>query len=139
ARPPACSELMGRRLDDVRLAVMMLDGMDIADRTHVVALRISTEGVKIPLGLWEGSTENATLARSLLSDLVDRGLDPERAVLFVIDGGKALRRAIKDAFRERAPVHRCHRRKERNVTDLLPERDRPAVLVKIRGASSLTA
>ena len=51
--------------------------LEIADRTHVVALGITTDGVKIPLGLWEGSTENATLARSLLSDLVDRGLDPE--------------------------------------------------------------
>jgi hypothetical protein len=58
--------LMARRLDDVRLAVMMLDGMDIAKRTHVVALGITTDGVKIPLGLWEGSTENATLARTLL-------------------------------------------------------------------------
>ena len=115
----ALGELMSRRLDDVRLAVMMLDGMDIADRTHVVALGISTEGVKIPLGLWEGSTENATLARTLLADLVDRGLDPEQAILFVIDGGKALRRGIKDVFGEHALVHRCHRHKERNVTDLL--------------------
>ena len=86
----ALEELMGRSLSDVRLAVMMLDGLDIADRTHVVALGITTEGVKIPLGLWEGSTENATLARSLLADLVDRGLDPGQAILFVIDGGKAL-------------------------------------------------
>jgi len=65
----ALGELMGRRLEDVRLAVMMLDGLEIADRTHVVALGISTEGVKIPLGLWEGSTENATPARPLLADL----------------------------------------------------------------------
>jgi transposase-like protein len=134
----ALEELMGRRLEDVRLAVMMLDGIEIADRTHVVALGISTEGVKLPLGLWEGSTENATLARALLSDLVDRGLDPEQAILFVIDGGKALRRAIKDVFGEHALVHRCHRHKERNVTDLLPERDRPAVLAQVRGAWSLT-
>jgi transposase-like protein len=105
----ALSELMDRRLDDVRLAVMMLDGLEIAERTHVVALGISTDGVKIPLGLWEGSTENATLARTLLADLVDRGLDPEQAILFVIDGGKALRRAIKDVFGEHALVHRCHR------------------------------
>jgi putative transposase len=83
--------------------------LEIADRTHVVALGISTEGVKIPLGLWEGSTENATLVGMLLADLVDRGLDPEQAILFVIDGGKALRRAIKDVFGERALVHRCHR------------------------------
>ena len=134
----ALEELMGRPLSDVRLAVMMLDGLDIADRTHVVALGITTEGVKIPLGLWEGSTENATLARALLADLVDRGLDPEQAILFVIDGGKALRRAIKDVFGEHALVHRCHRHKERNVTDLLPERDRPSILVRIRGAWALT-
>jgi len=85
----ALEELMSRRLDDVRLAVMMLDGIEIAERTHVVALGITTDGVKIPLGLWEGSTENATLVRTLLADLVDRGLDPEQAILFVIDGGKA--------------------------------------------------
>jgi putative transposase len=133
----ALEELMGRSLADVRLAVMMLDGIDIADRCHVVALGITTDGVKIPLGLWEGSTENATLARSLLADLVDRGLDPEQAILFVIDGGKALRRAIKDVFGEHALVHRCHRHKERNVTDLLPERDRPSILGKIRGAWAL--
>jgi len=122
----------------VRLAVMMLDGLQIADRTHVVALGISTEGVKIPLGLWEGSTENATLVGMLLADLVDRGLDPEQAILFVIDGGKALRRAIKDVSGEHALVHRCHRHKERNVCDLLPERDRPRVLARIRGAWALT-
>ena len=85
----------------------MLDGLEIAERTHVVALGITTEGVKIPLGLWEGSTENATLARTLLADLVDRGLDPEQAILFVIDGAKALRqgdpRRLRRA-RARAPL-----------------------------------
>jgi putative transposase len=134
----ALGELMSRRLDDTRLAVMMLDGLDIAERTHVVALGISTEGVKIPLGLWEGSTENATLVSMLLADLVDRGLDPEQAILFVIDGGKALRKAIKDVFGQHALVHRCHRHKERNVTDLLPEGDRPEILARIRGAWALT-
>ena len=134
----ALGELMSRRLDDVRLAVMMLDGIEIAERTHVVALGISTEGVKLPLGLWEGSTENATLARTLLADLVDRGLDPAQAILFVIDGAKALRRAIKDVFGEHALVHRCHRHKERNVTDLLPERDRPVVRTRMRAAWALT-
>ena len=134
----ALGELMGRRLDDVRLAVMMLDGLEIAERVHVVALGISTDGVKIPLGLWEGSTENATLARTLLADLVDRGLDPDQAILFVIDGAKALRRAIKDVFGEHALVHRCHRHKERNVTDLLPERDRDQIRGRMRTAWSLT-
>src|SRR4051794_39046008 len=134
----ALGGLMSRRLDDVRLAVMMLDGLEIAGRTHVVALGITTDGVKIPLGLWEGSTENATLARTLLADLVDRGLDPEQAILFVIDGGKALRRAINDVFGEHALVHRCHRHKERNVTDLLAERDRDQVRARMRAAWALT-
>jgi len=134
----ALCELMARRLDDVRLAVMMLDGLEIAERVHVVALGISTEGVKIPLGLWEGSTENATLARTLLADLVDRGLDPEQAILFVIDGAKALGRAIKDVFGEHALVHRCHRHKERNVTDLLSERERDQVRARMRAAWALT-
>jgi transposase-like protein len=134
----ALGELMSRRLDDVRLAVMMLDGMEIAERIHVVCLGITTEGVKIPLGLWEGSTENATLARTLLADLIDRGLDPEQAILFVIDGAKALRRAIKDVFGEYALVHRCHRHKERNVCDLLPEADRDRIRGRMRAAWSLT-
>jgi transposase-like protein len=134
----ALGELMGRRLEDVRLAVMMLDGLQIADRTHVVALGISTEGVKIPLGLWEGSSENATLVRALLADLVDRGLDPEQAILFVIDGSKALRKAIKDVFGEHALVHRCHRHKERNVCDLLPERERETVRGRMRAAWALS-
>ena len=129
---------MSRRLDDVRLAVMMLDGLEIAERTHVVALGITTDGVKIPLGLWEGSTENARLAGALLADLVDRGLDPEQAILFVIDGAKALRKAIKGVFGEHALVHRCHRHKERNVTDLLPERDRDQVRARIRAAWALS-
>jgi hypothetical protein len=72
----------------------------------IVALGITTEGVKIPLGLWEGSTENATVATALLSDLVERGLDPEQGMLFVIDGSKALRKAIRSVFAE-VPVQRC--------------------------------
>jgi transposase-like protein len=134
----ALGELMARRLDDMRLAVMMLDGLEIAGRVHVVGLGITTEGVKVPLGLWEGSTENATLARELLADLVDRGLDPTQAILFVLDGGKALRKAVRDVFGEHALVQRCQRHKERNVTDLLPDRDRQKVLARIRGAWALT-
>jgi len=132
----ALSELMSRRLDDVRLAVMMIDGLDLKERTNVVALGITTEGVKIPLGLWEGSTENASVATALLSDLVERGLDPEQGILFVIDGAKALRRAIRNVFGD-APVQRCVRHKERNVLDHLPERDRPSVKQRLRRAWAL--
>ena len=86
----ALGELMSRQLGDLRLAVMMLDGLELKGRMMIVALGITTEGIKIPLGLWEGSTENATVATALLSDLVERGLDPEQGMLFVLDGSKAL-------------------------------------------------
>ena len=134
----ALEELMARRLDDVRLAVLMLDGLEIAGRVHVVAMGIATEGVKVPLGLWEGSTENATLARSLLANLVDRGLDPGQAILFVLDGGKALGRAIKDVFGERALVQRCASRGcERSVAERPPwwVRRRSRGLPSLTGAS----
>jgi putative transposase len=134
----ALEELMSRSLEDLRLAVMMLDGMDVAERTHVVALGITTDGVKIPLGLWEGSTENARLATDLLTDLVARGLDPEQAILFVIDGGKALRKAIREVFGSHALVHRCQRHKERNVCDLLAERDAEQVRGQLRATWALT-
>jgi putative transposase len=132
----ALGELMSRRLDDVRLAVLMLDGIELKGHTNIVALGITTEGVKIPLGLWEGSTENATVATALLSDLVERGLHPEQGLLFVIDGAKALRKAIRSVFGE-VPVQRCVRHKERNVLDHLPERDRPAVKQRLRRAWTL--
>jgi transposase-like protein len=129
-------ELMSRRPEDVRLAAMMIDGLELQGRTNVVALGITTEGIKIPLGLWEGSTENATVVTALLSDLVERGLDPEQGILFVIDGAKALRKAIRNVFGE-ALVQRCVRHKERNVIDHLPERERSAITQRLRRAWAL--
>ena len=134
----ALGELMARRLDDVRLAVLMLDGIDLKGRTNIVALGITSQGVKIPLGLWEGSTENATVATALLADLIERGLDTTQGVLCVIDGAKALRKAIRDVLGEQAPVQRCIRHKERNVLGHLPERDRPLVRRRLRAAWSDT-
>ena len=112
---------------------MMLDGLELKGRMMIVALGITTEGVKIPLGLWEGSTENATVATALLSDLVERGLDPEQGMLFVIDGSKALRKAVRSVFGE-VPVQRCLWHKERNVLGHLPERDRPPIKARMRRA-----
>ena len=129
----ALGELMSRQLGDLRLAVMMLDGLELKGRMMIVALGISTEGVKIPLGLWEGSTENATVATALLSDLVERGLDPEQGMLFVIDGSKALRKAVRTVFGD-VPVQRCLWHKERNVLGHLAERDRPPVKARLRRA-----
>src|SRR5207302_7491079 len=99
-------KLMNRPLGDLRLAVIMLDGIELHGYTNIVALGITTEGEKLALGLWEGTTENATVAVALLSDLVDRGVDVEQGLLFVIDGSKALRKAIRQVFGNDGPVQR---------------------------------
>ena len=127
-------KLMNRPLSDLRLAVIMLDGIDLHGRTNIVALGITTEGEKLALGLWDGSSENATVAGALLSDLVDRGLDVEQGLLFVIDGSKGLRKAIRQVFGNDVPVQRCVQHKERNVLDHLPERDRQTVKTRLRRA-----
>jgi putative transposase len=125
--------LMSRRLDDIRLAALMLDGIELKGRCCVVALGVATDGVKIPLGLWDGSTENATVAKELLTNLVARGLDLHQGVLCVIDGAKALRKAIDEVLGP-VPVQRCIRHKERNVLHHLAERDRAAVKHRLRRA-----
>jgi putative transposase len=127
-------KLMNRPLADLRLAVIMLDGIELHGRTNIVALGISTEGEKLALGVWDGSSENATVAAALLSDLVDRGLDVEQGLLFVIDGSKALRKAIRQVFGNDVPVQRCTQHKQRNVLDHLPERDRDRVKARLRRA-----
>jgi len=130
----ALEELLGRDLSGVELAVVMSDGIDLADVTHVVALGITTDGTKVPLSLREGSTENATVATALLSDLADRGLRLGEQQLFVLDGAKALRKAVRDVAGPRALVHRCHIHKSRNVCGHLPERERPWIRAKLRAA-----
>ena len=135
----ALMELMARRLQDVRLAVLMIDGIGLKDHTCVVALGITSDGVKIPLGLWEGSTENKTVSSELLSNLVHRGLDVEQGVLVVIDGSKALRAAVNDVLGKRTPVQRCTCHKERNVLDHLPERDRDLAKRRLRKAWAETS
>ena len=110
--------LMSRPLGDIRLAALMLDGIELKGRCCVVCLGVSTDGIKVPLGLWDGSTENKTVTKHLLSDLVDRGLDVEQGVLVVLDGSKALRAAVREVLGP-VPVQRCVRHKERGVLDHL--------------------
>jgi putative transposase len=130
----ALDELLARDLSEVELAVVMIDGIELAGMTHVVALGLTPDGTKLPLSLREGSTENATVATALLADLVDRGLRLHEEQLFVLDGAKALRKAVRDVVGTRAPVQRCRRHKERNVADHLPERERPWVRALLRRA-----
>ncbi len=103
------------------LLVLMIDSKFFAGQCVAAAIGIDLEGHKHVLGLWHGATENATVVKSLLEDLVSRGLDGERKMLIVIDGAKALRKAVKMIFGEHAVVQRCRLHKMRNVLDHLPK------------------
>jgi putative transposase len=112
---------LSRRLDDLDLLVLMLDGLQIARHTVVVALGVLSDGRKVVLGLWQGSTENAALCTSLLQDLLERGLKVNGRVLCVIDGGRGLRRALSEVLGDLAVVQRCILHKKRNVLAHLPQ------------------
>ena len=109
--------------------VLMIDGIHFGGQVLVVALGIAESGEKHVLGVWQGATENTTVVKGLLEDLVDRGLDVKRRYLVVIDGSKALRAGVERVFGERVEVQRCQIHKRRNVKEVsageLPERLRP--------------
>jgi putative transposase len=128
------SELLDRRLDDQRWLVVFLDGFSMGEHLLVGALGVTADGTKVPLGVVEGTTENKAVCTRLVADLAERGLDASRGVLFVIDGGKALERAIRAVVGAKALVRRCRRHKERNVTEHLPEAERPLVQRRLRAA-----
>jgi putative transposase len=117
----ALAELMSADLSGLDLVALLIDGVHFGEHTCVVALGIAIDGTKHPLALVEGSTENATLARELLVGLRERGLDVTRPILCVLDGAKALRRAVLDVF-DHPVLARCQQHKIRNVRDRLPER-----------------
>jgi transposase-like protein len=114
-------------LDTLHLVGLLLDGVHVGEHCLIVALGIAADGEKHALGLWEGSTENAAVCQSLLSNLQSRGLRTDRSLLVILDGSKALRKAVRDTFGEVALVQRCQIHKLRNVLDHLPERQRPWV------------
>jgi putative transposase len=109
-------------LGDRHFPIVMIDGIVLGEHTVLIALGIDTEGKKQVLGLREGNTENSRVAKALLRDLVDRGLDPERARLFVVDGAKAIRTAIRKVFGVLGVVQRCQLHKQRNILGHLPDR-----------------
>lgn len=123
---------LSRSLDALDLPVILLDGTGFgADHVLVTALGIDSRGDKHVLGVIEGTTESEEVCRTLLRDLIERGLKVERARLFVIDGGKGLRKAIRSVFGAWALVHRCHVHKLRNVADHLPKHRRAWVRATI--------
>ena len=133
ATETALGELMARRLDDLDLVAFMVDGVHFGEHTCVVALGIGIDGTKHPLAVEEGSTENATLVTGLITGLRERGLDVTKPILAVLDGAKALSRAVKDVF-DKPLIHRCQQHKIRNVRDRLPEKMRTVVERRMRQA-----
>jgi transposase-like protein len=124
-------------LGDRHFPIVMIDGIHLGDHLVLIALGIDSEGKKQVLGLREGDTENGQVARALLRDLVDRGLDQERARLFVIDGAKALTSAIRKMFGSQAEIQRCQIHKHRNILGHLPDRLHESVKTVLKEAWSL--
>ena len=129
----ALAELLAADLSGLDLVALMVDGVHFGEHTGVVALGIGIDGVKHPLSLVEGSTENTTLVTELIVGLRERGLDVTRPILVVIDGSKALRRAVLDVF-DRPVIGRGQLHKIRNVQDRLPDKLRSLVASRMRRA-----
>lgn len=121
------AELLSQPLDALDLRVVMIDGIHFDDHCILVALGMDSSGKKHVLGIHEGTTENAGVAKALLANLIERGLPTDRALVFVIDGAKALRSAITATFGRLAQIQRCQVHKRRNVLEHLPQSERPRV------------
>jgi putative transposase len=134
ATEASAANWLRRDLSQIDMLVLMIDGLHVGEHVILVALAIDTDGGKHVLGLREGATENSTSCKALLADLQSRGLRTEKAVLTVIDGSKALAKAIKNVFGECAVIQRCQEHKIRNVEEHLPETMRPSVRHTMREA-----
>jgi transposase-like protein len=132
-------ELMERPLEGLDLLVIYVDGIQFGDYHVLGAVGVEANGTKHVLGVREGASENGEVARALLENLVERGLDPARRRLFVIDGSKALRKAIDQVFGRQHPVQRCRNHKLRNVVGHLPKDLHPQVKAAMRAAWKLGA
>ncbi len=131
--------LCERHFDEVDLLVIYIDGQHHGGHQVISAVGVDAEGAKHVLGVTEGATENAVVVKGLLEDLVERGVSPDRRRLFVIDGSKALRKAIEDVYGKRNPVQRCRAHKLRNVVGHLPEELQGQVSAVMRAAWKLDA
>jgi len=114
-------------LDALDLVALLIDGVHIGEHCIVVALGIDHTGRKHALGLWDGSTENAAVCQSLLADLQSRGLRTNRSLLVILDGSKALHKAVTQTFGSAGLIHRCQVHKLRNILEHLPDGQRPWV------------
>ena len=131
--------LCERRFDDRDLLVIYIDGVQFGGHHVIVAIGVDSDGRKHVLGLAEGASENAVVVKGLLEDLVERGVDPRRKRLFVIDGSKALRKAIDAVFGTDNLVQRCRNHKIENVVGHLPEELKDQVKSVMKAANKLDA
>ena len=113
-------EFFTRKVDQ-DYPVMMIDGLELGKMTIIAAMGIDNDGKKRILGIAEGGSENSIVIKGLLEDLIDRGLNAGRPRLYVLDGGKALHKAVLDTFGKNAVIQRCQVHKKRNVLSYLPE------------------
>jgi transposase-like protein len=121
-------------LDALDLVALLVDGVHLGDHCLIVALGIAADGQKHALGLWDGSTENATVCQGLLANLQSRGLRTDRSLLVILDGSKALRKAVRATFGDAALVQRCQVHKTRNILEYLSDRQRPWAQAILRRA-----
>ena len=133
ATETALGELLAAPLGELDLVALLIDGVHFGEHLCVVALGIGIDGVKHPLGLVDGSTENTSVVTDLLTGLRDRGLDTTRPIFVGIDGGKALRAAVVKVF-DHPVIGRCQLHKLRNVADKLPEHLAATVTKRMRAA-----
>jgi putative transposase len=131
--------LCERRLEELDLLILYLDGVIFGEHHVLVAVGVDGEGHKHVLGIAEGASENQAVAKGLLEGLVQRGLKAGRKYLFVIDGSKALRAAIDAVFGRENPVQRCRHHKIENVMGYLPEDLKDQTQAALRAAFQLPA
>jgi putative transposase len=125
-------------LEGLDLVALLIDGVHLGDHCLIVALGIAADGQKHALGLWDGSTENATVCQGLLANLQSRGLRTDRSLLVILDGSKALRKAVRATFGDAALVQRCQVHKMRNILEYLNDRQRPWAQAILRRAYQST-
>lgn len=127
AGTPRIAEPIGKQVLDGASST----GRSAAGRCVIVALSITADGRKLPVEMWDGATENKTVVRAMLADLVSRGLSAEDGLLVVIDGAKALSAVVDEVFGVQAAVQRCTLHKRRNVAEHLPDNEKAWVDAKL--------
>lgn len=131
-------QMLERPLGELDLCVLFLDGKEFHDFTLIVAMGVDRQGRKHVLGLWSGATENAVVCGALLDDLIARGLSADKPYLFILDGAKALKKAVVSRFGSKALIQRCRVHKKRNIQKYLPKKYHGMLSMKLRMAWGMT-